>query len=110
MAYKPMTAAPVDSSRPNAAGVALLRGVRIFSVASIILGILGVAFSWWLPFGMVLGLAGLVLGFVDAVIARRRSLSFRLAIVGIVVSAAALALDMVVAALGMQTVTFGGWH
>jgi hypothetical protein len=40
--------------------------------------------------------------------ARRQSLDNRLALIGIVLSIAALALDITIAALGLQIVTFGG--
>jgi hypothetical protein len=84
------------------------QALRIFSVASILFGILGGAFYWWVPLGMVLSLTGLMLGVIDGAIARRRSFSFRLSIVGLLVSAAALSLCIVIYALNMQTVTFGG--
>ncbi len=82
------------------------QGLRIFSVASIVFGVLGAAFYWWVPMGMVLSLGGLMLGFVDVMIARRRSLTFRLSLVGLLVCAAALALDIVIFRLGLQTVNF----
>jgi hypothetical protein len=82
--------------------------VRGLSVSSLILGVLGGVFYWWLPLGMVLSLSGLLLGFFDWTMARRRSLDYRLSIVAILLSAAALALDIVIAVLGLQTVTFGG--
>ena len=55
----------------------------------------------------VSSLTGLMLGFVDGMMARRRSLDFRLSIIASVLSVAALALDIVIATLGLQTVTFG---
>jgi hypothetical protein len=81
-----------------------LRGV---GVSSVIFGILGWIFYWWLPLGMVWSLTGLVLGFVDWTMARRRSLDYRLSIAGILLSLGALALNIVIASLGLQTVTFG---
>jgi len=80
--------------------------LRNFSIGSILFGIAGGALYWWLPLGMVFSLTGLILGFIDAVSARRRSADFRLSIVGMVVSAAALVLCIAIAAYGMQTVTF----
>jgi hypothetical protein len=79
---------------------------RSLSYGSILFGILGGAFCWWLPLGMVLSITGLLLGVVDWIDTRRRSLDHRLAVVGLLVSAAALALCIFVAALGLQTVTF----
>ncbi len=81
-----------------------LRGV---SLASIIFGILGGGFFWWVPLGIVFSLTGLIFGLVDSFSARRRSLDYRLSIVGLVISVATLALGIVIAALGLQTVTFG---
>ena len=48
-----------------------------------------------------------MLGIADGAIARRRSLNFRLSIVAIVIAAATLCLDIVIALKGLQTVTFG---
>ena len=81
--------------------------LRAVSFGSIILGLLGAAFYWWVPLGMVFSLAGLMYGFVDWVHARQRSLDYRLSMVGLLVCVAALALDIVIAALGLQTFTFG---
>src|SRR5262249_6478649 len=81
---------------------------RIFSVASIAFGLLGGVFFWWVPFGTVASITGLVLGSIDGMIARRRSLTYRLAIAGVLVSLATVALDIVIALFGVQTWTFGG--
>jgi hypothetical protein len=83
------------------------QGLRALSFGSIALGLLGAVFYWWLPLGMVVSLCGLTLGFIDWESARRRSLDNRLSMVGLVLSAAALALCIVIAMLGMQTITFG---
>jgi hypothetical protein len=84
------------------------RSLRGISVSSLIFGVLGGVFYWWLPLGMVLSLTGLLLGFADWTMARRRSLDGRLSIVAMVLAAAALALDCAIAYQGLQTVTFGG--
>jgi len=83
--------------------------LRGLSVTSLIFGVLGGVFFWWLPLGMVLSLTGLVLGFIDGTMARRRSLDFRLSILAIVLAGAALSLNIVIALLGLQSVTFGGY-
>jgi hypothetical protein len=80
---------------------------RALSLASILFGVAGGAFSWWLPLGMVLSLTGLVLGFIDWVASRRRSLDHRLALAGVAIGILTLALNIVIAALGLQLVTFG---
>ena len=81
--------------------------LRTLSVSAIIFGVLGGAFYWWVPLGMVLGLAGVLFGFVDWTMAHRRSLDYRLSIVAVFLSIATLSLDIVIALLGLQTVTFG---
>jgi hypothetical protein len=82
--------------------------VRGLSVTALVLGVLGGAFYWWLPMGMVLSLAGFMFGIVDWTAARRRSLDYRLSVVAILLSVATLALDIVIAYLGLQIWTFGG--
>jgi hypothetical protein len=83
------------------------QGLRSLSLGSIALGVLGAIFFWWVPLGMVMSLAGLTLGFVDWASARRRSLDYRLSVVGLLVSAAGLALDLIIAGFGLQMITFG---
>jgi hypothetical protein len=85
-----------------------LQKLRGLSFSSITLGVVGGLCYWWVPFGMVLSTAGLVLGFIDWVSTRRRSLDHRLSVFGVVISAATLILDIVIALLGLQLVTFGG--
>ncbi len=82
--------------------------LRYLSFASILLGALGGAFYWWAPMGFVLSLSGLILGFLDWTRARRQSLNYRLSIAGIVLSLATLIFDIVIMALGLEIVTFGG--
>jgi hypothetical protein len=84
-----------------------IQGLRALSFGSIVLGLFWSGFVWWVPLGMVLSLAGLTVGFIDWVSARRRSLDYRLSIVGLLVCAAALTLNIVIAVLGLQTITFG---
>jgi hypothetical protein len=81
---------------------------RGLTVGTLFFGALGVGLYWWVPMGMVMSLVGLMSGVVDWTLARQRSLDSRLAVAGIVLSVAALALNIVVAALGWQAVTFGG--
>ncbi|HMF17963.1 MAG TPA: hypothetical protein VKE98_12190 [Gemmataceae bacterium] len=82
--------------------------LRRLSISSIVLGIVGGLFFWWVPFGMVVSMAGLTVGFVDWVSARRRSLDFRLSIAGMLISAATLALDIIIALNGWQLLTLRG--
>jgi hypothetical protein len=82
--------------------------LRWLSYGSVPLALLGAASYWWVPLGMVLSLAGFMIGFVDWTAARRRSLDCRMAVVGMTLCAAALAFDCAIAYLGLQTITFGG--
>lgn len=82
-------------------------GLRLVSISALIFAFLGGAFCWWLPLGMVFSLTGLLFGFADWMMARRRSLDFRLSIIAVVLSIVALSLDVVIAVLGLQKVTFG---
>lgn len=82
-------------------------GLRRISVSSLVFAILGGAFYWWLPLGMVFSLTGLFMGIGDLTMVRRRSLDYRLSIVAIAISVAALSLDIVIAYLGLQTWTWG---
>jgi hypothetical protein len=84
-------------------------GIRWVSYSSLVLGILGGAFFWWVPMGIVLSMAGLLFGFVDWTVAYRRSLDSRLAVAGVCVSVLTLAFGCIIAALGWQLITFGGW-
>ncbi len=82
--------------------------VRWISYGSVLLALLGGGFCWWVPMGIILSLAGLTLGFVDWTAALRRSLDQRFAIVGMLLSVAALIVDCIVYYLGWQILTFGG--
>jgi hypothetical protein len=83
------------------------QSLRAVSVASVVFGILGAGFFWWVPLGMVFSLAGLMLGFIDSLTAKQHSLTYRLSVTGLIISAIALILCLAIAALGWQSVTFG---
>ena len=83
-------------------------GLRSLSIVSLLCGLLGGAFYWWVPLGMVVSITGLMFGFVDWTLARRRSLDYRLSVLAMLLAVATLALDIVIAQLGLQTLTFGG--
>ena len=98
---------PIDNETEMDTG--LTRGdLRRMTITSILFGSLGGCFYWWVPMGIVLSLTGLTLGVADWSFARRRSLDRRLSLIGILLGLAALSLDLVIAFLGLQTVTFGG--
>jgi hypothetical protein len=76
------------------------------SIVSIVLGVLEMACYWWVPTGMVLSLTGLLIGLVGWVRARRHSVSYALAAAAFILCLLALAFDLTVAAMGMETLRF----
>jgi hypothetical protein len=80
--------------------------VRGLGIASIILGVIGAAFYWWTPMGMVISLCGLLTGFIGWTFARRRTPSFGLVIAGMSLCIAALTLNFVIAGLGLELIRF----
>jgi hypothetical protein len=79
---------------------------RTLGFASLVLGILGLVFCWWVPVGMVLGLAGLVTGLIGWVRHPRRGAAIGLLTFGVVLSAVALGLDVFIAARGTELIPF----
>lgn len=71
---------------------------------SLALGILGIVFCWWIPFGAVLSLAGLLTGFIGWVLKGRATGLPGVVAAGILVSAVALALDLFLAANGLGAI------
>lgn len=84
------------------------RWLRGFAVASIVLGIFGGIFAWWVPFGICASIAGLVVSFVAGVAARHHSVTLRIAIVGFIVALVCLGVDILVAGLGWEIILMGG--
>jgi hypothetical protein len=82
------------------------QSLRAFSIVAIVFGILGITFCWWVPLGMVLSLAGFMLGAIDWLLARRHSLDFRMSVLAMLLAVSAFALNVVIVALGWQLVTF----
>ncbi len=80
-----------------------IRGLGIVSLAA---GLLGAAFCWWDPMGMVLSLTGLTLGFAGWMRSPGKSRSAHWAIAGMLVCVAALVLDLTIAGLGLEIVRF----
>jgi len=81
--------------------------VRTLGLGSLALGILGAAFFWWTPMGMVISLFGLLVGFIGWTFARRATAGISLAIGGMLASLSGLILCSVVAALGMEVIKSG---
>jgi hypothetical protein len=78
--------------------------VGYLAFGSLALGLLGGAFYWWVPLGMVLSLTGAVLGFVGWTYARRKGAYARLLVVGVLLSLGTLALDIVIASMNLESV------
>jgi hypothetical protein len=78
--------------------------VRGIAVASLVFGLLGGAFCWWTPLGMVLSLTGLLMGFGGWTMARRMTVGIRLSIAGTLVSLATLVLNCVIAGWGLELI------
>ncbi len=82
---------------------ATMRGVGVSSLA---MGFLGLVFFWWTPFGIVLALAGLILGLAGWTLAAHHGLTERLSMGGTLLSLIALAIDLFVAINGSELITF----
>ncbi len=80
--------------------------IRRLGITSLVLGVLGAAFYWWTPTGMVISAAGVVFGFVGWTLARRTSIGRGMVIAGALISVAALAFASTIASLGLETVRF----
>ena len=62
---------------------------RALGMAAVAFGVLGLGFFWWVPFGLVLGLAGLLLGIVGLIMGSRRQTGLRLLAAGTLLSVCA---------------------
>jgi hypothetical protein len=79
---------------------------RGLGIVTLVLGILGAAFYWWVPLGIILSLSGLILGLFACFIGTPRLSGYGAALAGLLVSIADLALDVIIAFLGLQMITF----
>jgi hypothetical protein len=77
---------------------------RGLGITSLVFGLLGGLFYWWTPLGMVLSLAGLLVGFVGWTVARRTTAGLRLSVAGILLSLATFILDCVIAGFGLELI------
>jgi hypothetical protein len=75
-----------------------------FGILASILGVLGLAFFGWAPAGMILAVAGLLFGLIGLMRVRFEAAGYSWVVVGLVLCAAALALDVWVAANGFTLV------
>ncbi len=80
--------------------------LRSLGYSSIIFGLLGGILSWWLPMGMVLSIAGLLTGGVGWIMARRESPALALLLSGVVLSVAALVLNIAITVMGSDLIVF----
>jgi hypothetical protein len=77
---------------------------RSLGIASLVFGLLGFGFYWWVPLGMVLSLTGMMMAIVGWVSSSPRGGRAALIIVGFLISAAAMALDLFVAIRGLEII------
>jgi hypothetical protein len=77
---------------------------RGIGIASLVFGLLGGAFYWWTPLGMVLSLTGSLMGFVGWTMARRMTTGMRLSVAGMLLSLVTLVLNRVIAGLGLELI------
>jgi hypothetical protein len=75
-------------------------------VISLVLGILGFAFYWWTPLGIVLGLFGFVLGFVGWTLAPPQTNHRWLVIAAMLVCVAAVVFDVEIGLHGLEIIQF----
>jgi hypothetical protein len=75
-------------------------------IVSLFFGLLGLAFCWWVPLGIVLSLAGLIIGIVSWVMASTRMVRSGLIVGGTILSLAVLVLDLVLAFEGIGVIWF----
>jgi hypothetical protein len=79
-------------------------------MVSVALGVLGLALFWWVPFGMVVALTGLLFGAVGWVRSTHTGITPASAIVGTLFCLAVLALDIVVAAVGLEALQMSAFR
>ncbi len=83
---------------------------RTLGMASVVLGILGLALFWWAPMGMVLALAGLVVGAIGWVRSSQTGMTPAWAVVGTLFCLAVLAVDIGVAWVGLETLQIAAFR
>jgi hypothetical protein len=77
---------------------------RALGIVGLVFGLLGFAFYWWVPLGIVLSLTGLMMAIVGWVSGSHQVGQAGLVFAGLLVSAAALALDLFVAVKGLEII------
>jgi len=83
-----------------------IRNLNGLGMTAIALGFFGLAFFWFVPFGMVISLAGLVIGLIGWLLARPRGgLAVRYALGGMALSLMALVVDFIIAGRNLETWT-----
>jgi len=81
--------------------------VRILGIVSCVLAVLGGAFYWWLPLGIVLSLSGLASGFIGWVRSSRHGGMAVLLGCGMLLAVLALGVDVAAAWMNLVTIRFG---
>jgi hypothetical protein len=82
--------------------------VQGIGLGALLLGLAGFALFWWTPLGMVASLAGLIVGLIGWQQAPPLATGSRaLSTSGLVLSAAALCLNVLIALQGLELIQFG---
>jgi hypothetical protein len=79
---------------------------RVLGIVSYVLAVLGLAFYWWLPLGMVFSISGLAAGFIGWVRRPRRTGLAVLLGCGMLLAVLALGVDLAAVWLDLVTVRF----
>ncbi|HEV3119834.1 MAG TPA: hypothetical protein VGY58_22430 [Gemmataceae bacterium] len=80
------------------------RRSKALGIAAVVFGLLGFAFYWWVPLGMVLSLTGLMLAVIGWISGPHFASNAGWVFAGLLISAAALALDLFIAVQGLEII------
>lgn len=77
---------------------------RLLGFLSLIFGLVGGAFCWWTPFGMILSFGGVVIGIVAWMYAGRESRPRGLIVGATALCVATFILNLVIAQMGIEVI------
>ena len=80
---------------------------RALAYSSLILGLIGLALCWWLPLGLVVSLAGFVVGIISLIRSAVHTRQRWFAIASTLFCLAVLVLGFVLGGNGWDLITFG---
>ncbi len=79
---------------------------RALAFTSIVLGLIGLALCWWLPLGLVVSFAGLIIGIIGLIRSSVHTTYRRIAVVAALFCLAVVVFDLVLGANGLDLITF----